>query len=314
MAATTTVSVLMSVKDGLPHLDRAVASILSQTFADFEFVIVDNASTDGSREYLELASEREPRIVLLRNERDLGHSGGLNRGLAACRGEWVARMDADDVAMPDRLARQLAFVQKNRDVRATSCIAWYIDAEGRRIGRTVCDVVTRPDFRHFRERNLPIGILHPGAFVRRDLLARLGGYRGEFDPANDIDLWCRISDDNLILVQPELLMEYRIHSSSISGSNYERGRLKSLWARDCMIARREGRREPSWEWFLESRRAAPWWLRLNRWRKMRAKSLYRQSAQDHISAHHLKSLADITLAVLLQPEYALPRLKVQIFG
>jgi glycosyltransferase involved in cell wall biosynthesis len=314
MTTPPTISVLMSVKDGLPHLQQAVTSILAQTSTDFEFVIVDNASTDGSREYLEQLAKQEARIVLLRNERDLGHSGGLNRGLAACRGEWVARMDADDVAMPDRLARQLAFVQQNPDVWATSCIAWYIDEGGRRFGHTVCDIATRENFRYFREQNLPIGILHPGAFLRRQLLAALGGYRGEFDPANDTDLWGRISDDHLILVQPEHLMEYRVHDSSISGARYEQGRLKSLWARDCMIARRAGHGEPSWDSFLEGRRSAPWWLRLNRWRKMSAKRLYRQAAQYHLTAHHVRSLTDIALAVLLQPEYALPRLKVQIFG
>ena len=314
MSEIPAISVLMSVKNGLPHLERALASVLTQTFADFEFVIVDNASTDDTRECLEHAARNDKRVVVLHNDRDLGHSGGLNRGLDACRGEWIARMDADDVALPNRLERQLAFVRQNPDLRAASCIAWYVDENGRRVGRTVFDLVTREEFRHFREHNLPIGLLHPGAFIRRDLMVSLGGYRSQFDPANDTDLWCRISDNHLILTQPELLMEYRIHNSSISGSNYEHGRLKTLWARDCMIARRAEHPEPSWEWFLANRQAAPWWLRLNRRRKMLAKRLYRESAQHYLSAHHMRSLADIFLAVLLQPEYALPRLKVQIFG
>jgi glycosyltransferase involved in cell wall biosynthesis len=308
------VSVLMAVKDGLPYLDAAVASILGQTFTDFEFVIVDDASADGSRERLERAAARDPRIVLLRNERNLGQSEALNRGLAECRGEWVARMDADDVALPTRLERQLVFMRENPDVDATSCLAWYIDAAGRRTGRTVSDAVTREQFRYLREHNLAIGILHPGALVRREVLAAVGGYRSAFDPPSDIDLWCRISDAHLILVQRETLMEYRIHNTAMSASRYEQTRLKSLWARDCMIARREQRPEPSWESFLEERRSAPWWLRLNRWRKMRAKRLYRQSAQHYVAAHPVTFARDILLAVLLQPEYALPRLKAQIFG
>jgi len=309
-----TVSVLLTVKDGLPYLKPAVASILAQTFADFEFVVVDDASTDGSREFLEQAAASDPRIVLRRNERNLGPGESSNRGLAVCRGEWVARIDADDVAVPVRLERQLAFMRDNPDVHATSCLAWFIDAAGRRTGRTVSDAMTREQFRHLREHNLPIGILHPGAFIRRDVLAAVGGYHSAFDPPSDIDLWCRISDEHLILVQRERLMEYRIHDVSISASRYEHTRLKSIWARDCMIARREGRDEPSWESFLEDRRSAPWWLRLNRWRKMCAKRLYRQSAQHYVAARHATSMREIMLAVLLQPEYALPRLKAQIFG
>jgi glycosyltransferase involved in cell wall biosynthesis len=308
------ISVLMSVKNGHPHLGQAVESILAQTFTDFELVVVDNASQDGSADYIESVARRDPRIVLLRNERDLGHSGGLNRGLAVCRGEWVARMDADDVAMPGRLERQLEFVRENPDVPATSCVAWYIDPNGKRVGRTVVFLTTRKEFRHFRNNNLPIAILHPGAFIRRDLLESLGGYRGQFDPANDVDLWCRISDERVILVLPEPLIEYRVHGSSVSSHQYEHARLKQLWARDCTIARRAGGPEPSWEQFLAGRRAAPWWLRLNRWRKMHAKRLYRQSAQDHLCSRRVRSLMGMALAALLQPEYTLPRLMTQRLG
>jgi glycosyltransferase involved in cell wall biosynthesis len=314
MRSSPEISVLMSVRNGHPHLARAVASILAQTFSDFEFVIVDNASDDGSAEYVDAVARRDARIALLRNERDLGHSGGLNRGLAECRGEWVARMDADDVAMPGRLARQLAFVRENPDVEATSCVAWYIDGAGRRAGRTVVLLATREDFERFRRENVPIALLHPGAFIRRSLFQSLGGYRGEFDPANDVDLWCRIADRHLILTQPEPLMEYRIHGASVSASKFEHGRLKQLWARDSMIARRAGQAEPSWEQFLAGRRAAPWWTRLDRWRRMNAKRLYRQAAQDHLGARHIRSVVEMAAATALQPEYTLPRLRVQRLG
>jgi glycosyltransferase involved in cell wall biosynthesis len=304
----------MSVKNGHPHLRQAVESILAQTFTDFEFIVVDNASTDSSADYIESVAKRDRRIVLMRNQRDLGHSGGLNRGLAACRGEWVARMDADDVAMPERFERQVEFVRSNPDVPATSCVAWYIDPNGKRVGRTVVLLATREEFRRFRNSNLPIAILHPGAFIRRDLLESVGGYRGQFDPANDVDLWCRIGDSHTILTLPEPLMEYRIHGLSVSSHQYEHARLKQLWARDCMIARRAGEPEPSWEQFLEGRRMAPWWLRLNRWRKMHAKRLYRQSAQDHLCSRRVRSLAGMALAALLQPEYTVPRLMTQRLG
>ena len=97
------ISVLMSVRNGLPYLKQTVPSILGQTQHDFEFVIVDNCSTDGSRELLQEVARTTSRVKLILNERDLGHSGGLNRGLEACRGEWIARIDADDVALPNRL-------------------------------------------------------------------------------------------------------------------------------------------------------------------------------------------------------------------
>src|ERR1700730_10409729 len=113
IAAAPEISVLLSVRNGLPYLRDAVASIMGQTVTDWEFIIVDNASTDGSAAVIEEIAAREPRIRLVRNPSDLGHSGGLNRGLEMCRGRWVARMDADDIALPNRFERQLAFLRQN---------------------------------------------------------------------------------------------------------------------------------------------------------------------------------------------------------
>ncbi len=310
--APPAVSVLMSVRNGRPYIEAAIDSIRAQTLRDWELVIADNASTDDTAGTIERIARHEPRIRFVRIPCDLGHSGGLNRGLALCEGHWVARMDADDIALPDRLERQLGFAVENPDALATSCLAHYIDAAGQRVGRTVSDLCTREDFRRYYEQNLPIGLLHPGAFIERALLQSLGGYRPEYDPANDIDLWCRLADKTVVLAQPEYLMEYRIHPESLSAQKYELARLKHLWARDSMIARREGNPEPPWEQFLAERNGAPWWMRLDRWRKMQAKRLYRQAGQDRVSAKPGRALAAITASALLQPGYTIPRLKAQL--
>jgi hypothetical protein len=232
--------------------------------------------------------------------------------LAKCSAPWIARMDADDIAVPTRFERQLAFIEANLDVQASSCLAYYIDPQGRRAGQTTSEPFTREQFERMRSQNLPFGILHPGAFIARQVLAELGGYRPQFEAANDIDLWCRISDRHVILVQREHLMEYRVHGGSLSAQSYERARLKHLWARDSMIARRAGKPEPGWEDFLEKRRNAPLWLRLNRWRKMQAKRLYRTSAQHYLASRPMRSFVTLAAAAVLQPEYTIPRFKGQV--
>ncbi len=125
----------MSVRNGMPYVEQTVQSILAQTCADFEFIVVDNASTDGSALAIEKIAQRDERITLLRNAQDLGMSGGLNRGLEVCSGRWIARMDADDIAQPDRFERQLEFLAANPDVKATSCLAYYIDETGKQVAR-----------------------------------------------------------------------------------------------------------------------------------------------------------------------------------
>ncbi len=140
-----------------------------------------------------------------------------------------------------------------------------------------------------------------------------GGYRQEYFPANDIDLWGRIADaGGLILVQPEYLMHYRVHAGSATAQGFKNARLKYQSARDSMRARRRGLPEPAWDAYVESRLNAPWWKRLNRWRKTNARRLYRQAAQNLLSRKAVRAAAEIFAATLLQPTYTVPRLKGQL--
>ena len=149
--------------------------------------------------------------------------------------------------------------------------------------------------------------------MSRELIVKVGGYRGAFDPANDIDLWGRMADAGaVILVQAEPLMKYRVHDGSISAHSYSRNRLKYQWARDCMRARRHGNPEPGWEEYVAVRERAPLWKKANRWRKTRARQLYRQSAQNFVARRVLSALWGILLAMLLQPSYAIMRLLAQL--
>lgn len=306
------VSVLMSVRNGMPYVPKTIESIIAQTFTDWEFVIADNASTDGSVEAIEAYAKAEPRIRLIRNPHDLGMSGGLNRGLELCTGKWIARMDADDIALPDRFERQLDYLESNPDVKVTSCLAYYIDADGKRSGKTFHDLTTREAYRRYLNEGLAMGILHSGAFIDRDLLDAVGGYRQEYFPANDTDLWGRLADRGaLILVQPEYLMEYRIHGASATAQAFETSRLKYQWARDSMRARRSGQPEPSWEAYVAGRLTAPLWKRMNRWRKTNARRLYRQAAQNMLTHRAMRAALELAAATALQPTYTMPRLKGQ---
>ncbi len=313
METSPPISVLMSVRNGLPYVKTTVPSILAQTYADFEFVIVDNCSTDGTRDYLREIAKTDPRIKLFFNERDLGHSGGLNRGLASCRGEWIARIDADDVALPRRLERQLAFVQARPKVAVTCCLAYYINEKGRRKGRTFLDLTTEEKFRDYLARNEAIGLTHPCVFMRRDVVTELGGYREAFGGANDIDLWNRISErSHLILTQSEYLMEYRIHSAAISSGKFLDSRLKYEWVRVCMLARRAGQAEPDWETFLKGWRSVGIFKRLNRHRKTLAKMYYRLGGENFITDKKVRGGMLFVFSALLQPRYAIGRLAGQL--
>lgn len=111
---TPYISVVMSVRNGMPFLPEAVHSVLAQSFEDFEFIVMDNASVDGSNEWV--TAQQDKRIRLVRNEEDLGLSQSLNRGFSLARGKYIARMDADDISTPERLAVQAAYMDEHPEL------------------------------------------------------------------------------------------------------------------------------------------------------------------------------------------------------
>ncbi|MBF0133152.1 MAG: glycosyltransferase [Magnetococcales bacterium] len=127
---TPTVSVVMSVHNGEDFLHRAIVSILQQTWGDFEFILIDDASTDATATMIHAWANKDRRIIPVVNESNIGLTRSLNKGIRLARGRWIARMDADDIARPERLEKQLQFLADHPSVGLLGTAAWLIDAEG----------------------------------------------------------------------------------------------------------------------------------------------------------------------------------------
>jgi glycosyltransferase involved in cell wall biosynthesis len=148
----------------------------------------------------------------------------LNRGIEIARGELIARMDADDVSLPERFARQVAFLQNNPDVVAVGCDAICIDSDGDIIGVAGHESDPRRLQQHLLSGRLGV-IAHPTCMMRRDVLLSVGGYRPEYEPTEDLDLWYRLLRRGELANIPELLFKYRYHVGSVSYSSFERQQL-----------------------------------------------------------------------------------------
>ncbi len=179
------VSVVMSVYNGERYLREAVDSILNQTFEDFEFIIINDGSTDGTREILE--SYRDPRIRLF-HQQNIGMCRSWNKGLALALGEYIARMDADDISLPERLESQMRLFEQRPEVSVVGCAARVIG------GKT--QGVWMPDF---TETTLPARALvgcplaHGTVVFRRDEVIGVGAYDERFPIAEDYELWVRLA-------------------------------------------------------------------------------------------------------------------------
>ena len=200
------VTVLLSTYNDLRFLPEAVDSILAQTLADFEFLVIDDDSTDGTREYLERLRDKRVRVV--RNASNHGLTRSLNRGLSAAAGKFVARMDADDVAMPDRLARQVEFLRAHPEVGVVGSSRLLVDERGEFVAQA--SAVT--DDLSIRWKCL-LGnpFAHPTVILRLDVIDehRLR-YDEAFRTAQDYELWTRLLPLTRGANIAEPLLKYRL--------------------------------------------------------------------------------------------------------
>ena len=273
----TFLTVILPAYNTERYIDESILSIVRQSFGDFELLAIDDGSTDQTLEILRLYSVRDPRIKVVAHDNwGMGHS--LNHAIGLANGKWIARLDADDLMEPNRLERQIAFVRENPDLVVTSCLATFIDPQGRILGYSQPAMTSPKSVQDALEDGLVGGIFHPGVLMRRDAVLKAGGYRPQFWPAEDVDLWTRIAEaGGEILVQPEHLIRYRIHGNS--GSFLKAREMSELtgWIRACSLSRRRGEPEPSREEYRLSRANQPVFQRVNALRKDLAFSLYRRA-------------------------------------
>ena len=195
------ISVVMPVHNALPYLDQAIESILGQSLSEFEFVILDDASNDGSTERLREWAAQDPRIKLVRSNRNLGVVDSSNRVVHEASGTIIARMDADDVAHPQRLERQAAVLRENPDVGLVGTLCDIIDAKGR--------MLRGPEVWRLARRSWLAPFPHGSITYRRELFDRIGGYRAACEYWEDQDFYLRMARQGRIMVVRDPLYQVR---------------------------------------------------------------------------------------------------------
>ena len=216
MSARPLVSVLMGVRDGGAHLRGALDSVLAQSLRDLELIVVDDASTDGTPQLL--AAYEDERLVVVRNEENLGLTRSLNRALDRARGHFIARQDADDRSLPERLTRQVKYLERRPELSLCGTWARFIDYSGHVVGAG-----HPPGDSAELAAGLPLEnkIFHGTILARRALMDALGGYRDAFRYSQDYDLYLRALAGHRLANLPEELYELRFHTASISDRHAE---------------------------------------------------------------------------------------------
>ena len=221
MSGEVKISVIMSVYNGEEYLEKAVDSVLAQSFEDFELIVINDCSTDKTGEILASYAEKDSRVKVHTNEVNLRLPSSLNKAISLAIGKYIARMDADDICMPDRLKRQYDFMESNPDVALSSCR--FMTLKNGVISSGGCG--GKNDHESLKALLLVTNpILHPGIIAKADVIHELG-YDKSFTCTEDMELWSRfVMADHKIEILPEYLMIYRLHDKQITETTRERQR------------------------------------------------------------------------------------------
>ena len=219
MNKTPEISLIMSVYNGEDYLAQAIDSVLNQTFLNWELIIINDCSTDKTGEILNEYALRDERIKVHTNEVNLRLPSSLNKALTLAQGKYIARMDADDICLPNRLQEQYNFMEKNKDVALSSCK--FMTLKNETISSGGCG--GKCDFESIKALLLVTNpILHPGIIAKAEIIKELG-YNEKFTCSEDMQLWTRfVLRGERVEILPEYLMIYRLHDKQITQTTLEK--------------------------------------------------------------------------------------------
>jgi glycosyltransferase involved in cell wall biosynthesis len=294
------VTVLMATYNRRDYVAASIESVLGQRHADFELIIVDDHSTDGTEDIVKRYARQDGRIRVIRNPANKGVAESVNTGLAVARYDLIARHDDDDLMLPDRLGRQLDFMRKHPDVSVVSAWAWLVDESGRIIGRSCPKVDIERGVANL-EPALFVNIIQPATiFRKRDVLA-VGGYRN-FRQLQDRDLWGRmVTSGYRIAVQPEFLVLHRRHGNSLMTTEFEETFESGDYIDANIVRRLRGEQEVTLSQYRQLEASGPLLVRLSRRRRRRSQIAFRQATLFYGGRRWLPLVRSLTVAMALSP-------------
>ncbi len=303
------ISILVPVFNGVPFLDAAIQSIRDQSLRDIEIIVIDDGSTDGSLDVIHrhAAADQRVRVVAQRNQ---GVAAARNHGIEISKAQWIALHDQDDIAVPQRLERQLTYLTQHPSVKALGTHGWRIGAKGQFLG--VFDVGPRnvDHFLRLRTANEPIFLLASSVVFSRGEAVRLGMFRALWG-ADDVDLWTRIADNHPVVVLPERLVLYRVHAKSLSNSVFFRQMQATSLISVNASRRRAGLSELSFDRLRQRLKGQPAGEQARRILRWNSQYCYRV-AGGYLADRQWRGLPWLAASVLIWPPVPFGRIRRQI--
>jgi glycosyltransferase involved in cell wall biosynthesis len=230
MKNKTIVSVIMPAYNEEKLIDRAIKSIINQSFTDWELIVVDDGSTDCTVDIIKSFARKDHRVVLVKNDINQGIAETLNIGIRLSRGEYIARMDADDESLPKRLEMQLGFMEKNPEIDVLGTGAVYIDSNNNTLGKIIM-----PESNYDIVRNIMKSspFIHPSIMMKKRFITKIGMYNKDIKRAEDYDLWFRAMYIHSAKFHnlPEIHLRYLVTHKRVLRSVLDCGKVRIKYAK-----------------------------------------------------------------------------------
>jgi glycosyltransferase involved in cell wall biosynthesis len=307
------ISVVMPAYNSEEFIGPAIDSILAQTYKDFEFIIIDDGSTDRTLEIIEDYAQRDSRIIVVKGTHE-GVSAALNLGIETATRPWVAIMHADDVAVPTRLERQLEAAQQDPEVVIWGTDGYHVNSKGERLSVFRVGPRNKEEYWHLRNNAEIVQVIHPTAMLNREVLVKVGGYDPEFRAWEDIELFDRMLEHGRLQTISEPLLHYRVHGSSISMTKHLTRGIAIYFIIERQRARLEGRPVPTYEEYEKIYASMPWIKRARITRDEMASIYYRRAGMAYGERSYLSVAWFLLIAAIINPAYTLPRAWRQVLS
>ena len=308
------VSVVMTVFNGEQFLREAIESVLKQSHKNFEFVIVDDGSTDSTPAIIREYMAKDFRVKLFSQE-NKGLPVALNKGLELATSDIIARMDADDVMLPNRLERQINYLLAHPEATVVSCASYHINGKGEKIGKgdLSSGLRTVEQCKELVAKGGLVFCLHPGAIFRKGPVLEIGGYDEKLTVGEDVDLWNRLADFGYYtIVMPERLLLYRIHGNAFTGNAFMKKWDYVSWMFANIKRRRNGEPEMPFEDYKKEKENKPAYIRWNDLRMCYGAIADRNSAVMYGEGKYFAFVFYLIGCVCLRPRLTLLRLKTHL--
>jgi glycosyltransferase involved in cell wall biosynthesis len=305
------ISVIMPTFNASDYVGEAIQSILQQTYADLELIVVDDGSVDGTSQIVRQQARLDPRITFIQTDH-AGANRARNAAIREARYPWIASMDADDVSLPGRLEAQLKAAQNQPEVVVWGTFIHHINSRGRILSTSKVGPTSIGEFHAMRRSGKLLQVIHPTAMMKREVLLAIGGYDERFPAAQDLELFDRMAEHGPIVAIPEPLVLYRVHRNTISMNKFQMQCYLARYLQARHQHRLQGLSPLTLEHYAEQCAKQSKVVQIRRYVDDLARLHYRRAGMHYGEGEYVRTALHLSLAMGLKPVYCVSRAYQQV--